>query len=83
MNIFTIYPNPVKDNFTVKFADFAKGDFTLMICSVIGTQERVLKLNINGGEHDYEVGVGDLASGVHFLLIDDKYGTYVQKLVKS
>jgi hypothetical protein len=82
MNLFTIYPNPVEDYFMLKFADFAKGDFTLMICSVIGKPERVLNLNINGHGHEQKVEVADLPTGVHFLLIDDRYGTYVQKLVK-
>ena len=82
MNLFSIYPNPVKDYFTLKFADYAKGDFTLMICSMVGTPEQVLNLNVNGHVHEQKVEVADLPTGVHFLLVDDKYGTYVQKLVK-
>ena len=81
MNLFTIYPNPVKDYFMVRFADFAKGDFTLKICSVEGKPERVLKMNSNGYQNEYRVDVGDLTAGAYFLLINDKFGTYVQKLM--
>jgi hypothetical protein len=82
MKLFSIYPNPIQDYFTVKFADFAKGDFTLMICSALGKPERVLNVNIKGNELEQKVEVADLPSGVHFLLLDDRFGTYVQKMVK-
>jgi hypothetical protein len=82
MNLFTIYPNPIRDYFTMKFADFAKGDFTLMICTDRGKPERVLDMNINRNELEQKVEVADLPAGVHFLLLADRFGTYVQKMVK-
>jgi hypothetical protein len=83
MNLFTIYPNPVKDYFMLKFDDFVTGNFILTICSDKGKQERVMNLNSNSETHDQKVDVGDLDAGVHFLLMTDKYGTCVQKLVLS
>lgn len=82
MSLFNIYPNPVQDYLTVKFADFAKGDFTLMICSALGKPERIWNMNINGSELEQKVEVADLPAGIHFLLLDDRFGTYVHKLVK-
>jgi hypothetical protein len=74
MDIFTIYPNPVQDYFTLKFADYVKGDFILRICSELGKPEWVLKLNINGHGRDQKVEVADLRQ--EFIsAVDDKFGT--------
>jgi hypothetical protein len=82
MSLFKIYPNPVKDCFTVEFADFTRGDFIMKIFSADGKLERVLNFNSNGYPNEQKVDVSDLTAGIYFLLIIDKFGTYVQKLVK-
>ncbi|MEF8797526.1 MAG: T9SS type A sorting domain-containing protein, partial [Salinivenus sp.] len=65
------YPNPARTRVTVRFAvpddAGAEGDVRLRLYDVLGRQVQAVRTGAEGGRHETQLSVSDLASGVYVL----------------
>ncbi len=75
-----IFPNPVKDNLNLNFADNAYGTINLTISDISG--KLVKQLNIQKSNH-IKINVSDLKTGVFILKLKFNNAIYTYKFVKK
>lgn len=66
-NNITVYPNPVKDIFTLSISGEIRGQEELIIFDLFGTIQKRKILANNG--NSIEVNISDLSSGMYFLRV--------------
>ncbi len=74
-----IFPNPVKDNLNLNFADNAQGAIQIAILDISG--KLVKQLNIQKSNH-IKINVSDLKTGVFILKLKYNKVIYTYKFVK-
>lgn len=74
---FFIYPNPTHEKFVVASSEFAEG--TIKIFNIIG--EELLKETLENNYQSFDIS--NLNSGIYFVLIENKKGTNITKLIKQ
>ncbi len=78
-DLFTIYPNPIKDELFIS-SKFALNDFNIFIYNIDGK----LILSLNDSElNNNSIDVQKLNSGIYFILLKDREGrSLMKKLIK-
>ncbi|MES2779061.1 MAG: T9SS type A sorting domain-containing protein [Bacteroidota bacterium] len=71
------FPNPVKDQLTVKFS--TKDDITVEVYNVLGTR---VKTFVHSGMNS-QTNVGDLQNGVYFLRFTENGKLYTKQFTKA
>jgi ELWxxDGT repeat protein len=70
-----LYPNPAQDMITI--AHELEGDFDLQIIDNTGK----LIMNTKTAGSNTQIGVGDLARGIYFVILTNDQGTFTEKLL--
>lgn len=73
----TFFPNPVKDQLTIRFA--AKNDITIEIYNVLGT--RVKSFTHTG--LNSQTNISDLQNGVYFVRFSENGKLYTKQFIKA
>lgn len=78
--IFNVFPNPVKDEFTVGVTTNYPGMYTVNIYSTSGQQMYNSKLVCNQGVNSFKVKTDFLKPGMYILMVADLNGENANKL---
>jgi hypothetical protein len=76
------YPNPARQQATVRFAlpeGVANTDVTMKLYDVLGRQVRTLPLDANAGRHQHQVDVRGLPSGLYMLRLSTRDAVTTQR----
>ncbi|MFT7252406.1 MAG: photosystem II stability/assembly factor-like uncharacterized protein [Flavobacterium sp.] len=77
-NGFSVYPNPVNDNFTIQNGN----NIAISGLTISDINGRTVKaINVNAIEN--QINISDLNSGVYFLNITSEKGTATKKIIKN
>jgi hypothetical protein len=77
-NGFSVYPNPVNDNFTIENGN----NISISGLTISDINGRTVKtINVNAIEN--QINIADLNSGVYFLNIISDKGTATKKIIKN
>ncbi len=63
----TIFPNPNNGHFTIRLDNDYKGEVTIKIHSIIGSESKIVKFNKTNNLINYSVEMDDLAKGTYFV----------------
>ncbi|MEL7341981.1 MAG: T9SS type A sorting domain-containing protein, partial [Bacteroidota bacterium] len=78
-----VYPNPVKDQVSLKLDLEQSVDATLLIENQLGQVVKVLdNTQLSAGTQHMQYTVSDLSAGVYFLCLQSENGSLRQKLIK-
>lgn len=82
--IFAIYPNPMKDLFSVRLLlpSNQTTTVTLSLIDVTGRQVRSFSIPVDSGRTDQEVDISDLPNGVYFLQMIGEGMVETERIVK-
>ncbi|MDP4267422.1 MAG: PKD domain-containing protein, partial [Bacteroidota bacterium] len=78
-----VFPNPTKDNVTVRFVSINNQPLNIKMYNVIGDIVRSEELDNFTGEYTKIYDMSTLARGVYFLKINTERGVIVKKIVKD
>jgi len=67
---YTIFPNPVRDNFYILSPSLSLKNTTVRVFSVFGQEVNIIQLNIG------EYKVDQLKNGVYILMLIDEFGNF-------
>ncbi|MCF8299338.1 MAG: T9SS type A sorting domain-containing protein [Saprospiraceae bacterium] len=77
-----LYPNPVSDNFNLRFEENQNGKLQMEIYNVSG--QLVMKHQISDFEKEYQVNIDKLSSGIYLVkLASDNQTVYSGKFIKE
>lgn len=69
LELLSLYPNPVSDQFGLKFQSLESGSATCRIYSEEGREVMSVPVSFNHGLNDLKLDAGSLVSGVYFLVL--------------
>jgi len=82
--VFNVYPNPVKDEVTIKLSSEKTVNCSIEIVDVPGKLLLVQETNFNKDKTELKIYIGNFAKGIYFLKIHTKEGNnQIIKLVKE
>lgn len=73
-----IYPNPAKDEFTIKYGELFTGNATIQIINNLG---QILKQHHSSNLNSDTFNISDLAQGIYFVKISSGKAEVTKKLV--
>ncbi|MBV6484666.1 MAG: hypothetical protein KFKLKKLM_01176 [Flavobacteriales bacterium] len=80
---FTVYPNPIKDEFTVEFTNTKQNNLTIEIYSVLGKKVLEKHIEISSSNRIFNLNLEDEANGVYFLKIISKNNSLTKQILKN
>ena len=83
INALKIYPSPVSDQLNIETENLPAGEYTLRIINLSGKEMINEQITINNSEQDHMVDVNDLPAGIYMVIIHNKDGQFIQKVVKE
>lgn len=81
----SMYPNPVRDNFTLELTSSQVGEMEMTIYNINGAVIRTKNVQLTEGNNVFNEDVSSLSSGIYFVQIYNASNdeTVVKKLVKE
>jgi len=81
--LYNAYPNPFNPSTNIKFNLAQNGNVSLKVYNMVGQLVRTIVDNIysNKGEHEYNVNMDNLSSGVYFYTLTQGAQTITKKMV--
>ena len=81
-NGFSIYPNPVRDNFTIEFEISKPKQMQISLYNVRGERVRSIYNGFNNnGKNSFIIETDNLLSGVYFIRIDNRDANLTRKIL--
>ena len=80
--VFTLYPNPTRDNVTVEYTAFVEEELQLSLYTATGMLMRIFNLKSVVGLNKHTLTVGDLAPGTYYLFVAGSNETYKLVIVR-
>ena len=80
--VFTLYPNPTRDNVTVEYTAFVEEELQLSLYTATGMLMRIFNLKSVVGLNKHMLTVGDLAPGTYYLFVAGNNETYKLVIVR-
>lgn len=77
-----VYPNPIKDQFTIVFASKAS-DAEIIIRNQMGQIVSVNNLNTNSGINQHKLDISDLKAGMYFLELNQNGLSITENIIKN
>jgi predicted esterase len=77
-----VFPNPIRDRFTLSMNDTYSGNFRVQILNLNGGVHREYSLNKTAGAFQTSLSAGSLPAGEYLLRIQTREGVQVRKLIK-
>ena len=77
----SIHPNPVKDMVTVDLSQFTGEAKQLQVFDITG--KLINQKDISNGDHQFNINMTGIASGVYILKIETATGQFQHKLIKE
>jgi len=81
MNNFEVYPNPAKDNFSVKTFVNENTMFKITVKDISGKEVETICNEILIGQIQKEIAVGKYSSGTYFVHVQQGDFQFVKKLI--
>jgi hypothetical protein len=82
---FFVFPNPVKDAFTIDFGKSAIGVYTISISDVTGRLIQRKEVEINNSSFEQPISLAENDNGIYLISISNKEKTYTRsfKIIKQ
>src|SRR5829696_4401950 len=80
---FVIFPNPVKDNFTLLMNNRYSGSARIRIINVLGIVDKEFIIYKRGGPFKINLSTGGLSTGVYILKVDMKDWSESKQFIKQ
>lgn len=77
---FSVFPNPARDNVTVRFDELANDTFTLKLTDRFNTQVLLQKVDARSMK-EFRISTAELPNGVYFLSVTSNESKTVQKIM--
>jgi len=78
----TLFPNPVKDQFTIALKNAPTGSASIRIFSQSGLEVKTYMVNVASQDYRIDLSTGNIAAGVYFVRIQIGNWTRTIKMVK-
>ncbi|MDI9340997.1 MAG: PKD domain-containing protein, partial [Sediminibacterium sp.] len=83
LQIVKLYPNPVKENTTLNFAETKPGQVTIAVLSITGSVLKTQVYNSHSGQNTVELATDALAPGLYFITLKTLDQTRTIRLIKE
>lgn len=80
---FTVYPNPTKDDLTIRFSTKSASTTNINVIDITGKVLKVIQLGETNGETQIKIELDELTTGVYFVELSTDHGTQIKKFVKK
>lgn len=78
---WSLYPNPNQGSFTLSLSMLAKGNVTLKVTNTLGEVIDQRTFEVQPGQHSFFIDNQRFATGVYFVQLQSKQGTYIKRMV--
>lgn len=79
IDLFSIYPNPASSSVNITYEDNSQEPIELVLTNLFG--ETMIKTDGYPGQ--FSLSLENLSSGIYFLTLNSRKGTYTQKILKE
>ena len=81
-NTLKLYPNPVKNTFSISFSAKQEGTFSAKIINEKGTIVKEISLNATVGQNNHLINISDLSAGSYTIIVKNLWQSMSSKFEK-
>jgi pimeloyl-ACP methyl ester carboxylesterase len=84
VDTWSVFPNPAKDNMSIKFISKMEGEITVRIINIMGQEifHRIIKTSLGANESE-QFDLSGIDKGVYFIELSSAQFRYTEKIIKE